>query len=150
MTAIWREPQAEIIKTKGNNGSEMLYQFEKYYEASDGDSVILTIDSTVQYYLEKNLQAAIEEYDVQNGAFGLVMDVNTGEVLAMATLGGYDPNNYLEIYDETLDAELESMYQQAIANPKDSEAYNQGLEEYNNAVAAARLSQWRNRCVSDG
>ena len=42
----------EIIKTKGNNGSEMLYQFEKYYEASDGDSVILTIDSTVQYYLE--------------------------------------------------------------------------------------------------
>lgn len=140
----------EIIKTKGNNGSEMLYQFEKYYEASDGDSVILTIDSTVQYYLEKNLQAAIEEYDVQNGAFGLVMDVNTGEVLAMATLGGYDPNNYLEIYDETLNAELESMYQQAIANPKDSEAYNQGLEEYNNAVAAARLSQWRNRCVSDG
>ena len=140
----------EIIKTEGNRGSEMLYQFEKYYEASDGDSVILTIDSTVQYYLEKNMQAAIEEYDVQNGAFGLVMDVKTGEVLGMATLGGYDPNNYLEIYDEVRSAELEELYQKAMALPEGSEAYQEAIDAYNDGVAAARLSQWRNRCVSDG
>ena len=45
------------------------------------------------------MEKAIESYDVQNGAFGLVMNAKTGEILAMATLGGYDPNAYLEIYD---------------------------------------------------
>ncbi len=140
----------EIITTKGNNGTEMLYEYEKYYEASDGDSLVLTIDSTVQYYLEKNLEEAIEQYDVLNGAFGIVMDVNTGEVLAMATLGSYDPNNYLEIYDADTAAELEEMYQEAISHEEGSALYNQGLEEYNTAVASARLKQWRNRCVSDG
>ena len=42
-----------VITTKGNNETEMLYSYEKYYQASDGDSVVLTIDTTVQYYLEK-------------------------------------------------------------------------------------------------
>ena len=56
----------------------------------------------MQYYLEKNLEAAIEKFDILNGAFGIVMDVNTGDILAMATLGSYDPNNYQEIYDYTL------------------------------------------------
>ncbi len=140
----------EIITTKGNNGAEMLYQYEKYYDASDGDSLVLTIDSTVQYYLEKNLESAVEQYDVLNGAFGIVMDVNTGEVLAMATLGSYDPNNYLEIYDEDTALELESLYQQALSYGEGTALYNQGLTTYNEAVAAARLAQWRNRCVSDG
>ena len=104
----------EIITTKGNNGSEMLYTYEKYYDASDGDSLVLTIDATVQHYLEKNMETAIEKYDVLNGAFGIVADVNTGEILAMATLGSYDPNNYQEIYDEETAAELEAMYQKAL------------------------------------
>ena len=42
-----------VITTKGNNETEMLYSYEKYYQASDGDSVVLTIDTTVQYYLER-------------------------------------------------------------------------------------------------
>lgn len=49
----------------------MLYTYEKYYDASDGDSLVLTLDVTVQYYLEKNLEEAIARYDVQNGAFGV-------------------------------------------------------------------------------
>ncbi|MDD3164365.1 MAG: penicillin-binding transpeptidase domain-containing protein [Oscillospiraceae bacterium] len=140
----------KIITTKGNNGAEMLYQYEKYYEASDGDSIVLTLDSTAQYYLEKNMQAAIDQYDVQNGAFGILMDVNSGEVLAMATLGGFDPNTYLSIYDEPTDQALEQLYATAMSYPKGSEAYQSAIDEYNSGVAAARLSQWRNRCVSDG
>ncbi len=139
-----------VITTKGNDGSEMLYTYEKYYDASDGNSLVLTVDTTVQYYLEKNLEEAIAKYDVQNGAFGIVMDVNTGEILAMATLGGYDPNNYLEIYDEETREELEALYDDVIRFDEDSRAYEEGLQAYNDGVAAARLAQWRNRCVSDG
>ena len=139
-----------VITTKGNDGSEMLYTYEKYYDASDGNSLVLTLDSTVQYYLEKNLEEAIAKYDVQHGAFGIVMDVNTGEILGMATLGGYDPNNYLEIYDEETREELENLYDDVIRFDEDSRAYEEGLQAYNDAVAAARLAQWRNRCVSDG
>ena len=81
-----------VITTKGNNETEMLYSYEKYYEATDGNSVVLTIDTTVQYYLEKQLQDAVDRYDVENGAFGIVFDADTGEILAMSTLGSYDPN----------------------------------------------------------
>ena len=72
-----------VITTKGNYETQMLYSYEKYYEATDGNSLVLTLDSTVQLYLEKNLQAAIEKYDVQNGAFAIMMDVNTGAILGM-------------------------------------------------------------------
>ena len=58
------------------------------------------MDTTVQAMLEKRMEEAIAKFSVQNGAFGLVMNVKTGEILAMATLGSYDPNNYLEIADE--------------------------------------------------
>ena len=140
----------KVVTTKGNYGSEMLYTYEKYYDASDGDSLVLTLDTSVQYMLEKNLENAIERYEIQNGAFGIVMDVNTGDIVAMATLGSYDPNHYLEIYDPAQEAELERQYQNLLAMKKDTEAYEEDRTAYNNAVAAARLKQWRNRCVSDG
>ncbi len=140
----------KVVTTKGNYGSEMLYTYEKYYDASDGDSLVTTIDQTVQHYLEKNLQTAIEKYDIINGAFGIVMDVNSGQILAMANLGSYDPNNYQEIYDQALAGQLEAQYQDALLLDKDSDAYQEAMSAYNQAVAAERLRQWRNRCVSDG
>ena len=140
----------KTVTTKGNYGSEMLYTYEKYYDPADGDSLVLTIDSTVQYYLEKNLETAIEKYDVQNGAFGIVADVNTGEILAMANLGSYDPNNYVEIYDEKTAQELEAQYQAALGFRAGTQEYDDAIAAYNAAVAAARLRQWRNRTVSDG
>ena len=140
----------KVVTSKGNYGSEMLYTYEKYYDASDGSSLITTIDSTVQAYVEKNLQNAIDKYDIKNGAFCIVMDVNTGEIKAMATLGSYDPNNYLEIYDESVDLMLENEHDAAISLPEASDAYKAAIEQYNADVAAARLAQWRNRCVSDG
>lgn len=139
-----------IVTTKGNYETEMLYSYEKNYEASDGDSLVLTLDATVQYYLEKNLEAAIEKYDVQHGGFSIMMDVDTGEIIGMATLGGYDPNNYLEIYDKAAFEELQEMKDALSEFEEGSPEYEQAESEYENAVAAQRLHQWRNRNVSDG
>ena len=128
----------------------MLYTYEKYYDASDGDSFVLTIDATVQSYLEKNLQNAIDKYGILNGAFGIVMDVNTGEIVAMSTMGSYDPNHYQDVYDEETAQTLEEQYQKALLLRAGSPEYDAAMKAYNEAVAAARLKQWRNRCVSDG
>ena len=140
----------KVITTKGNNEMDMPYSFEKYVASVPGDSVILTLDTTVQACLEKQMEAAISRYDVQNGAFGLVMNVKTGEILAMATLGNYDPNQYLEIADTKANEQLEELKQKYLSYPEDSEQYRLGFEGYKTALNAARLKQWRNRCISDG
>ena len=138
----------KIVSAKGNYGTEMLYHHETYYDAENGSSLVLTIDQTVQQMLEKHMQEAITQYDVQNGAFGVVMDVDSGEILAMATLGSYDPNNYAEIYDIKTQEALEQQYQEAMeAEGEEQEAL---FSAYNTAVANARLAQWRNRVISDG
>lgn len=139
-----------VITTKGNNETEMLYSYETYYKATDGDSMVLTIDLTVQRALEKQMRDAIDRYGVKNGAFGIVMDADTGEIVAMSTLGGYDPNQYLMIFDPEKDAQLEALYDAAMELPEDTPERQQAIEDYNSAVAAERLRQWRNRCVSDG
>ena len=140
----------KIITAKGNYGSQMLYTYEKYYEASDGDSLVLTMDTTVQYYLQKHMEEAIEQYDVLNGAFGLVMDPNTGEILGMASYNNYDPNNYLEIYEESSAEELQALWLEVQAKLEGTDAREEAQEAYDDALVAARLSQWRNRCISDG
>lgn len=140
----------KVITTKGNNEMDMPYSYEKYVTSREGCSVILTLDTTVQACLEKELQEAIERYDVQNGAFGIVMDVNTGEILAMATLGSYDPNNYLEIADTQTSLALEQMRLDYLMEPEGSDAYTSGKTAYEEALTAARLKQWRNRVLSDG
>lgn len=140
----------KVVTTKGNNEMDMPYSYEKYVSSRQGCSVVLTLDATVQACLEKQMESAIARYDVQNGAFGLVMNAKTGEILAMATLGSYDPNDYQTIYDEKTAAEVESLRQAYLAYPEDSEAYKSGKAAYESARDAARLKQWRNRCISDG
>lgn len=137
-----------VATAKGNYGAQMQFHYEQYADAVSGNDVVLTIDMTVQQMLEKHMQEAIEQYDVQNGAFGVVMDVNTGDILAMATLGSYDPNAYAVVYDAQKAEALEQQYQEAIA--AEGEQQEQLLRAYNTAVANARLSQWRNRVISDG
>ena len=139
-----------VVTTKGNNEMDMPFSYEGYIPAGQGCSVILTLDTTVQACLEKRMEEAIARYDVQNGAFGMVMDVNTGQILAMATVGGYDPNAYQEIADPETAAELEQMKAQYLAQPEDSQAYQDGKQAYQDALQQARLKQWRNRCISDG
>ena len=140
----------KVITTKGNNEMDMPFSYEKYVTSQQGCSVILTLDATVQQCLEKQMEAAIARYDVQNGAFGMVMNVNTGEILAMATLGSYDPNNYQQIADTETAYALEQMRLDYLMNPESSEAYINGKKAYQEALTAARLKQWRNRCISDG
>ena len=140
----------KVITTKGNNEMDMPFSYEKYVTSQQGCSVILTLDATVQQCLEKQMQNAIDRYCVQNGAFGMVMNVNTGEILAMATLGNYDPNNYLEIMDTQTAYELEQARLSYLMKPQDSQAYLDGKKAYQEALTAARLKQWRNRCISDG
>ena len=136
----------KVITTKGNNEMDMPFSYEDYVIPTDACSVVLTLDTVVQTILERQMQTAIDRYDVQNGAFGMVMDVNTGEILAMATLGSYDPNAYLEVSDPQVDA-LRLDY---LRYPQDSEAYARGKAAYTEALKAAQLKQWRNRCISDG
>ena len=123
-----------IVRAKNAAGTDMLFtNFEDYYDAQDGEDVVLTIDSTIQYYVEKHLEQAVRDYDVQNGACAIAMDVNTGAILAMASLGNFDLNNY-QIVDE--DA-------QAIIDAEADETKKQEL------LNKAQLLQWRNKAISD-
>ena len=139
-----------VITTKGNNEMDMPFSYENYVASQGANNVILTLDATVQSCLEKQMEAAIARYDVQNGAFGLVMNCKTGEILAMATLGSYDPNAYLELYDQEERLRIEELRLKYLMEPEGSDSYNQGKEQYQQELAAARLKQWRNRVISDG
>ena len=140
----------KVVTTKGNNEMDMPFSFEKFVSATPGCSVVLTLDSTVQACLEKRMEEAIARYDVQNGAFGLVMNVKTGEILAMATLGGYDPNDYQTILDPKAAAQVEELRLAYLCEPEGSEGYTAKKKAYQEAMTAARLKQWRNRVLSDG
>ena len=139
-----------VITTKGNNEMDMPFSYENYVSSRKGDSLILTLDTTVQMCLEKQLQTAVDRYAVQNGAFGLVMNAKTGEILAMATIGSYDPNQYLEIADESEAEALRQMQNTYLSQTEGSEGYEAGKRSYDEALNAARLKQWRNRVLSDG
>ncbi len=123
-----------VVRAKNSAGTDMLFtNFEDYRDAVSGSDHILTIDSGLQYYLEKHLKQATEDYDIQNGAAGIVMDVNTGEILAMASLGDFDLNDYQAVSDETM---LE-----ILAEPD--------IERRAELLSAAQQLQWRNKALSD-
>ena len=115
-------------------GTDLLFeQFEEFEPGRDGCSVVTTIDETIQYYVEKHLKQAVADYDIQNGAGAIVMDVNTGEILAMASLDGYDLNHFLDVSEEA---------QALIAAAADE-------EEAQRIRSSAQIRQWRNKALSD-
>ena len=122
------------VRTTNAYGTELLFgQFEEFYPGENGYDVVTTIDSTIQYYIEKHLKQAVEDYDIRNGAGAIAMDVNTGAILAMASIDGYDLNNFLAVSDEA-----QAMVD-AAATP----------EEAQEILAAAQARQWRNKALSD-
>lgn len=128
-----------VVTAKNGVGSQMLSSYEAYLDAEDGYDLTLTIDADIQSMLEQTLREGIETYDVQNGAFGIVMNPQTGAVLAMASTPDFDPNNYAAVLDADLKAELEDV----------AEKYGTDSDEYSAALSTARGEQWKNRTLSD-
>ncbi len=122
-----------LVTAKNAVGTDMPLEYEQKVDAQNGHSLVLTIDRVVQHFLEKNLEEGIINNKVQNRATGIVMDVNTGEIIAMAVKGDFDPNNPREIADPVERARIESLPE----------------EERGAALEAAQLAQWRNKAVSD-
>lgn len=143
-------PMARVLTTKGSNEMDMPFSYENLVVPRESCNLILTLDTTVQSCLENRLREAIAKYDVQHGAFGLVMNCKTGEILAMATLGGYDPNDYQRVADEKTAGELEALEAEYRSFPENSEEYIRGRQAYTDLLTQARLKQWRNRVISDG
>lgn len=143
-------PMARVLTTKGSNEMDMPFSYENLVVPRESCNLILTLDTTVQSCLENRLREAIAKYDVQNGAFGLVMNCKTGEILAMATFGGYDPNDYQRVADEKTAGELEALEAEYRSFPENSEEYIRGRQAYTDLLTQARLKQWRNRVISDG
>ena len=122
---------------------------EQMFDAENGSSLVLTLDTNVQYALEKGLESMLDKYDAANGGTGIVMDVNTGGIVAMASYPNYDPGDFSTIYTEGLQAELDAALaeiQQNRSTYETEEAYNQALA---NARATIQFKQWRNKCYQD-
>jgi cell division protein FtsI (penicillin-binding protein 3) len=84
-------PSRKVVVEKDARGRSLL--FEDIEGPAQGMDVVLTIDSTIQYIVEKALKKAVEKADAKGGT-AVVMDPTTGEVLAMATIPTFDPNNF--------------------------------------------------------
>ncbi len=132
------------------NGTPLLFSGgEQFYDAENGSSLVLTLDTNVQYALEKGLESMLDKYDAANGGTGIVMDVNTGAIVAMASYPNYDPGDFSAIYTEELQAELDASLaeiQQNRSTYETEEAYNQALAD---ARATVQFKQWRNKCYQD-
>ena len=88
-----------VVSSKDNAGNDMPYGYEQYYKAENGSDIVLTLDATVQYYVEKALAEMVNSTQAANGATGIVMDVETGAILAMASNPSYDLNDPSAVYD---------------------------------------------------
>ncbi len=124
-----------IVTAQNGIGNEMptTMEYTKVVDAEDGHSLVLTIDSTIQMYTEKYLGEAVEATGCTNRGVAIVMDVNTGGILAMATKGDYDPNDPF-----------------TVANPTVNElAATLAGKEHDDLISAARQLQWKNKAMTD-
>ena len=126
----------KYIVARDAQGNEMPYEYEEYIEAVDGYNLTTTIDVFIQAALEEQLKVAYEESGGQNRACGIVMDPNTGAILAMATYPTFDLNDpwTLNSYDN---ATLLNSGLQA------------GSEEYSEMKSALLLSGWSNKALTE-
>ena len=135
------------VSAKNAAGTPMLYQYEQYYDAENGNNLVLTLDVTVQSYLEKGIEAMVEKFGAENGGTGIIMEVDTGAILGLASYPNYDPSQYGVILDQTLQAKLE----QTLAEMEANKSSYADEATYQAAVSAARSaavqSQWRNKCI---
>ena len=117
-----------VVTAKANNQNDLMYEYSQYFEPENGDELHLTLEATVQYYLQKGIEEMCDAFSPANGATGIVMDVNTGGVLAMASYPNYDLNDFASVTDQTL---LERM------------------ERGELELGDAQQLQWRNKALND-
>ena len=143
MEALYEDELAgetgRVVTAKNGKGTEMKYSFQDYYDATDGNNLNLTLDTTIQYYCERILEKGIEMFDVQNGGFAIAMNPKTGAILAWANSPTYDLNDPWTVTDPVLNTYLETVKN----DPNSSE------EAYLTALGSAQNQQWRNKAIND-
>ena len=135
------------ISARNASGSELLYNYEQYYDAENGHSLVLTLDANVQLSLENGLENMLKKYDAKNGGTGIVMDVNTGAIIAMASYPNYDLNDYSTIFDAALQKKLDADLEKIDANRSTYESEEAYADARAKAINSAMQSQWRNKCI---
>ena len=135
------------VSARNASGSELLYNYEQYYDAENGHSLVLTLDANVQLSLENGLENMLKKYDAKNGGTGIVMDVNTGAIIAMASYPNYDLNDYSTIFDAALQKKLDADLEKIDANRSTYEAEKAYADARAKAINSAMQSQWRNKCI---
>ncbi len=126
----------KYITARDAQGNEMPYPYKEYIAAKDGYNVNSTLDVFVQSALEEELKAAYLNSDGENRAAGIVMDVNTGEILGMASYPSFDLND-----PWTLDEES----QMKLLNS----GYALGSDEYAKVKQQLLLSMWSNKAITE-
>ncbi len=122
-----------IVTAKNAQSGSMPNNYESVIDATDGSSLVLTIDDVLQYSLEKSLEQAKENADAKY-TYGVVMEVNTGAILAMSNKPDFDSDEPWKIKDKEAGKAVK-----AITDKK----------ERAQAESDALIAQWRNRTISD-
>lgn len=130
-----------VLSARTARGLSSEYQYEEAYGAEKGDDVVLTIDGTIQSILEKYLEQACVENELKEGACGIIMNPQTGEILAMATKPDFDLNDptNMDRYKKYA-IEMDTYFNDAESDDE---------EVKNAAIAAIRNKMWRNKAISD-
>ena len=134
MNSVLTGSAGRVVRAKNAYGTDMLYtKYEDFYDAEDGYSVVTTIDRTIQYYMEKHLKQAAEDYGVRNGAAAIAMNVKTGEILGMVSLDNFDLNNFQDVSDR-VKKQMEETTDEVVRKT----LFDQ-----------AQQTQWRNKAVEE-
>lgn len=122
------------IQGQDGLGNKLPFPYESYIEAKDGLGIVLTIDYNIQSVLEKYLKDCVEEHKPAFGARGIIMDPNTGEILAMACIDNFDLNNYNELTGSYLEK-----YNAFVGTEEEKAAYKVKL----------LYEMWKNKCATE-
>lgn len=122
-----------LVSIKNGLGAEIANDEREEYPAQDGNSLVLTLDANIQAIAEKYLENSVKVNNVSERGVVIVMDVNTGAILAMATKPDFDPNDPMTIYDPERAALLEGLSD----------------EEYTQVQGQERQRQWKNKAITD-